>query len=111
METVFIVFGFISTVWSVTMGYTFNLDIATVIMIAGFVFLIAFKRGAHHRRLTDAAVASSHEMWRRQGFDEDYNAREERKLKAQKELWWEWTVEREQRKEEQAERQKETARW
>lgn len=57
-------------------------------MVAGFVFLIAFKRGAHHRRLSDAAVASSHEIWRRQGFDEDYNAREERKLKAQKELWW-----------------------
>jgi hypothetical protein len=111
METIFIVFGFISTVWSGTMGYTFSLDIATVVMIAGFVFLIAFKRGAHHRRVSDAAVAQSLETYRFYGCDDEFNAKEERKLKADKDRWYEWTVERELRKEEQAERQKEAADW
>ncbi|WP_276118313.1 hypothetical protein [Pararhizobium qamdonense] len=61
--------------------------------------------------MTDAAVASSQAMWRRDGFDEEHNAREERKLKAEKERWREWTVERERQKEEQAELQKELAGW
>lgn len=71
------------------------------------------KRGTHHRRLTDPAIASVHEMHGRRGFDEDYNAREERKLKAQKKLWCQWTVERERRKEEQAEeaQQRKAAGW
>ncbi|WP_276118314.1 hypothetical protein [Pararhizobium qamdonense] len=47
METAFMIWGFISTIWSSVMGYTFHFDMGTIVMVGAFVVLFAFKRGAY----------------------------------------------------------------
>lgn len=105
METALTIFAVIAGAWSAFFGYSVSFSIVIAVVVACFTFNAGLKRGRKEKAVVEARDASAQAMWRRQGYDEEHNAKEERKLAAEKERWHDWTVERELRKEEQAERQ------
>jgi flagellar biosynthesis GTPase FlhF len=81
-----------------------NVDMALGVIALCFVSNWGMRKGRQEKVEADKRAANAQADYRRQGYDKEHNVREERKLKAEKERWLEWTVEREHRKEEQAER-------